>query len=145
MAFVQNVTPTFVRQPNIGLARLTTGTGSSVAVTVYTGSSNGSKIVGLMATGTSSVAQDLNWGITNGGIFYTIGTVTVSASGAGSSSTIPALNLFNVSNCPGLPYDSDGNPFVFLSSSLDTLTVKSPSVVTGAGAVINVTAISGDF
>ena len=39
---VQNVNATFVKTPNNGAIQITTGTGSSTVVTVYTGGANGS-------------------------------------------------------------------------------------------------------
>lgn len=140
-------TPVFVQTPKNGLAQISTGTGSSVAVTVYTGGTNGTKITGLNATGFGSTnAYDVQWGITNGAVFYGMGTVSVSA-GAGSTSGIASANLFYNINVQGLAIDSDGNPFVFLKSSLDALTVKSPATSSTwtSGVVINVVATCGDF
>lgn len=149
MPFTPNNTPTFVRQPNNGLTKITTGTGSSTLVTVYTGgSSNGSKVSGLYATafGTSN-AFEVQWGITNNAsTFYLMGTVSVSC-GAGSSNTLPTINLLNSTSMPGLTADSDGNPFFFLKSSLDALQAKSPATSSqwAAGAHINLIATVGDF
>lgn len=148
MAFTQNVNPTFVRQPNMGLVQITTGTGSSTLVTAYTGgSSNGSKIVGLTAVGyLTTAAFDLMFGITNGSTFHIVSTVSISAA-AGSTSGTGAVNCLNVTNVPGLPLDSDGNPFFFLRTSQDLLQVKTPATSSTwvTGALFSVVAISGDF
>lgn len=148
MAFTQNTQPTFVRQPNRGLVQITTGTGSSVLVTIYTGgSSNGSKVAGLIATAfNTSNAFEVQWGITNSGVFYGIGTVSVSC-GAGSSNSVATINLLGNTNVPGITLDSDGNPFLFLASSLDTLQAKTPATSSQwtTGAVINLIATTGDF
>jgi membrane carboxypeptidase/penicillin-binding protein PbpC len=141
---VQNVNPTFVKTPNRGLISLTTGTGSSGLVTVYTAGTNGSKIVGLWAAGTSTAAQDLQWGITNAATFFLMGTVSIPA-GAGSTDSIPAVNLFSTTAVPGMPLDSDGNYYLLLASTADTLQAKSPTLIPTTGGVITVTAISGDF
>lgn len=114
---VQNVNPTFVKTPNNGATQITTGTGSGNPVTAYQGGSNGSKINALIACGFTSAAFDVNWGTSSGGgTFYTYGTVTV-PSGAGTSGAVPSANLMNTTNNPGLPLDSDGNPYIFLASS----------------------------
>lgn len=149
MAFTQNVNPTFVRQPNMGLVQITTGTGSSTLVTIYTGgSSNGSKVSGLVATAVgTSAAFDVQYGIYyNATTFYMLGTVSVSC-GAGSSNSIASINLLNSTIAPGLTIDSDGNPFLFLRSSLDVLAAKTPATSSqwAAGAVINLVATTGDF
>jgi len=144
---VQNVNPTFVKTPNWGATQITTTTGSSVAVTVYTGGANGSKITSLMAisVGTTNTF-DVQWGVSSGGTLYIYGTVAVTAN-AGSTDSIAPINLMSNANVP-LPVDSDGNPFFFLPSSAYTVQAKSPATSSqwAAGAVINLVAPSvGDF
>lgn len=144
---VQNVNPTFVKTPNWGATQITTGTGSSVAVTIYTGSSNGSKINAIMAVGLGTTsAFDVQWGISSGGTLIIHGTATVAA-GAGSTSGIATANLVSNSNVP-LAIDSDANPFLFLPSSAYTLQAKTPATSStwATGAAINLIAPSvGDF
>lgn len=144
----QNVNPTFVKTPNIGAVQITTGTGSSTVVTVYTGGANGSKVAAFMAAGIGTTNSfDVQWGVSSGGTLYLIGTVAVPA-GAGSTDTIPSVNIFNGANTPGLTFDSDGNPYLFLASSNWSLQAKTPATSStwAAGAVINlVTPSVGDF
>jgi len=145
---VQNVNPTFVKTPNFGATQITTGTGSSTVVTIYTGGANGSKIPGFVAAGiTTSAAFDVQWGISSGGTLYIIGTFSVPA-GAGSTDSIPTVNAFTSSNAVGLTIDSDGNPFLFLPSSAYSLQAKTPATSSTwtSGAVINLVLPSvGDF
>lgn len=141
MAFTQNVNATFVKQPNNGLASISTGSGTG-SVTVYTGGASGTKIIGLTATSCSTAANDVTWGITNGGTFYTLGTKSVAAA-AGTSNSVVAVNFLDITVTP-LPLDSDGNPYLFLKSSLDTLTIKAQNATIASG-LIYVTAITGDF
>lgn len=144
---VQNVNPTFVKTPNFGAVQITTGTGSSVAVTVYTGGSNGSKISALIAVSVGTTnPYDVQWGVSSGGALYILGTNSV-AVGAGSTDSIPSTNLMAVSNVP-LAADSDGNPYIFLPSNAYTLQAKTPATSSSwaTGAVINVIVPSGgDF
>lgn len=144
----QNVNPTFVKTPNFGAVQITTGTGSSTVVTIYTGGANGSKVPGLIATAVNTTgAFDVQWGISSGGTLYIMGTVSVSCS-AGSSDTVPSINLLNLTSIPGLTLDSDSNPFVFLASSNYSLQAKTPATSStwATGAVINLIAPSvGDF
>lgn len=144
---VQNVNPTFVKTPNWGATQITTGTGSSVAVTVYTGGANGSKISAMLGVSIATTASfDVSWGISSGGTLFVHGTISVGAS-AGSSSTLATVNLLSNSNVP-LAVDSDGNPFIFLPSSAYTLQAKTPATSSTwtSGAAINVIVPSvGDF
>lgn len=141
----QNVNPTFVKTPNNGTVQITSAT-SNAFVTVYTGGTNGSKVVGLIATGSTNLsgAVDVQWGILNAtSSFSALGASSVPIT-AGYASSVPAINLMNTVNTPGMPLDSDGNVFVFLKSSADTLSARTPGVVITAGT-INLTAFSGDF
>lgn len=144
----QNVNPTFVKTPKVGAVQITTGTGSSTVVTIYAGGADGSKVPGLIAAAVNTTgAFDVQWGISSGGTLYVMGTVSVSCS-AGSSNSVPSINLFNATSMPGLTLDSDGNPFIFLQSSAYSLQAKTPATSStwAAGAVINLIAPSiGDF
>lgn len=144
---VQNVNPTFVKTPNWGATQITTGTGSSVAVTVYTGGANGSKINALLAISVGTTNNfDIQWGISSGGTLFIHGTQNLTANG-GSTNSIPTINLLSNTNMP-LPLDSDGNPYVFLPSSAYTLQAKMPATSStwAAGAVVNLISPSvGDF
>lgn len=144
---VQNVNPTFVRAPSWGATQITTGTGSSGVVTVYSGSSNGSKISALMAISLGTTANfDVQWGVSSGGTFFMYGTSLVSA-GAGSTDAVISVNLMSNANVP-LAIDSDGNAFFFLPSSAYSLQAKSPATSSTwtTGAAIQIIAPSvGDF
>lgn len=144
----QNVNPTFVKTPNTGATQITTGTGSSGLVTIYTGAVSGSKISALIAVsvGTTS-AFDVQWGVTSGSTFYMYGTVAVSAA-AGSTDSLPSVSMLNSANTPGLALDSDGNAYLFLASTAWLLQAKTPATSStwATGAVINLIAPSiGDF
>lgn len=143
----QNVNPTFVKTPNWGATQITTGTGSSTVVTVYSGGVSGSKIPALMAVSIGTTASfDLQWGVSSGGTLFIHGTAAVAA-GAGSTSGIVSVNLMSNTNVP-LAIDSDGNPFVFLPSSAYSLQAKMPATSSTwtTGAAVNVIAPSvGDF
>lgn len=111
--------------------------------TVATGGANGTKISALMASSSDTAARDVTWGITTGAVFFPLGTVTIPIT-AGQIAATPAVNLFDLTKSPGLPIDSDGNPFIFLSSASDTLQAKSLVAVTAAKE-IDLTAIGADF
>lgn len=140
----QNVNPTFVKTPNRGFAQMSSATGSSGLVTPYTGGANGSKIVSIVVTATTTQAQDMQWGILNAiSSFILYGTKSIPVA-AGSSDSIPAVNLLDTTATPGLPLDSDGNVYIMLASSADQVAAKSPTLI--VSGVINVTVPSaGDF
>lgn len=144
---VQNVNPTFVKTPNWGATQITTGTGSSGVVTIYTGGANGSKIPSLIAVSINTTAAfDVQWGVSSGGTLFIYGTASVSAN-AGSTDSIVSVNLMSNANVP-LALDSDGNPFFFLASSAYVLQAKTPagSSAWATGAAIQLIAPSvGDF
>ena len=143
----QNVNPTFVKTPNWGATQITTGTGSSTVVTVYSGGANGSKISALMAISIGTTASfDVQWGVSSGGTFYMHGTEVIAA-GAGSTDSLPSVNLMSNTNVP-LAIDSDGNPYLFLPSSAYSLQAKTPATSSTwtTGSAINIIAPAvGDF
>ena len=144
---VQNVNPTFVKTPNWGAVQITTGTGSSTIVTIYTGGTNGSKINSLFVTANTTAAFDIQWGVSSGGTFYLYDAISVPAA-AGSSNLTPPVSLMSASAVPGLAIDSDGNPFIFLPSSAYSLQAKSPATSSTwtTGTTMNIIAPSiGDF
>lgn len=135
-------TPVFPQTPNNGKVQIANADAQSQK-TVYTGGSNGSKIVSLIAQSTDTSSRDIQISMTNGGTSYPLGTVTVGA-GAGNSGATAGVSLLNITQIPGLPLDSDGNPFIFLASSSDVLTVEALTTVT-SGKLVTVTAIAADF
>jgi hypothetical protein len=145
---VQNVNPTFVKTPNWGAVQITTGTGSSVAVTVYAGGANGSIIPSFLGVSVGTTAAfDVQWGVSSGGTLFVHGTASIPAN-AGSSDTLPTVNFFQSSNAVGLAVNSDGNPYIFLPSSAYSLQAKSPSTSSqwASAAAINCIVPSvGDF
>lgn len=144
---VQNVNPTFAKTPNWGATQITTGTGSSVAVTIYAGGVSGSRINAFMAVsiGTTS-AFDVQWGISSGGTLFIHGTASITTN-AGSTDTVPTINMISNANVP-LAIDSDGNPYIHLPSSAYSLQAKTPATSStwASGAAINLIVPSvGDF
>lgn len=135
-------TGSFPQTPKNGNVQILPADASGLK-TVYTGGANGSKIVGLMVTSSDTAARDVTWGITVGAVFYPLGTVTIPIQ-AGQVNSAPAVNLLDIAKTPGLPSDSDGNPFVFLASASYTLQAKSLTTVTAAKE-IDISAIAADW
>ena len=71
----------------------------------------------------------------------------VIAAGAGSTDSLPSVNLMSNTNVP-LAIDSDGNPYLFLPSSAYSLQAKTPATSSTwtTGSAINIIAPAvGDF
>jgi ribosomal protein S11 len=107
-------------------------TGSS-AVTAYTGGANGTKLEAIYVTNTdSSAAYAINVFIKQSSTSYLLGTVNVPLS-SGNTTSASTINLLSSSGNLGavLPKDSNGNPYIYLSSA-SSVTVASTTTVTSA-------------
>jgi hypothetical protein len=129
-------TPVYVQTPNFGQA-ISNG---ATAVGLYTGGANGSKCVGAWASNTqAATAYNLSLVIvsTNTATYETISI----PGNAGLSTTQAAINLMSSANWPGLPRDSDGNPFFYLKSAavINIISAAAASAFLQAGIVC------GDF
>lgn len=120
--------------------------------TIYTGGSNGSKIVGIWIGNNDDVshlatvrmsASTTDHCATNG----TCGSgtsITITAS-AGYAASTPVLNAFSTSNWPGLPIDSDGNPYMFLSDNTQTIEATFATAFSTAGEHVCFNVVASDF
>lgn len=135
-------TGSFPQSPKNGNVQILPADASALK-TVYTGGANGTKIVSLIATSNDTSARDVTWGITVAATFYPMGTVAIPIT-AGSINSAPAINLFDLNRTPGLPLDSDGNPYIFLASASYTLQIKALTTVTAAKE-IDISAVAADW
>jgi hypothetical protein len=138
-------TPVFVQTPNRGIVQFLQGTDvAGTYKTLYTGGTNGSKCTGMYITSNDTAAhlvtiQLVVSGVKYGGTAISTGTTTPGfASGAG------ALNAMSSINWPGLPTDSDGNPYFYFAGTGDTIQATFATALT-ASDVINIVAICADF
>lgn len=136
-------TPSLPQNPRHQSVQVTTGTGSSTLVGLQTGGSNGTKITSVMVSNGDSTANTVTVGITTAAVFYPLATVSLPAN-AGTSSATPAVALLSTTNIT-LPVDNDGQQYIFLNSSLDTLQVKAALVPSSAGSAISFHAFGADF
>lgn len=135
-------TPVLLQTPKHYQLRVSTGT-STVATTLATGGSNGTKITSIIGSMSDGVATNIQVGITNTSIFYPLGTVQMPAN-AGTSTSNLAVNLLDPTVIKGLPVDNDGQSYIFLTSTLDTLQVQ--ALTTGTtGTFIYYNAFGADF
>lgn len=132
---VVTATPVFVQTPKAAVTVAST----TVQTTIYTGGSNGSKVVGLLLTNTTGSASTATCQLKIGATAVTFLVISVVAN-AGTATGIPAVNAFLGVNTPGLPVDSDGNPFLYLNSASDTVQCAS-----SASAALSYVVIAADF
>lgn len=130
--------------PNRGIVQFLQGTDSAGTYkTVYTAGTNGSKLIGLFTTNNdASTTHLLTCQIVNGGVKYG-GIAITSVSSAGFVSGTGAQNMLSSAIWPGLPVDSDGNPFLYLVSG-DTVQCTYATALTSTD-LINVIAVAADF
>jgi hypothetical protein len=141
MPFTQNVKPTFPLQPIVSRVQIANAD-AQAQKTGYTAGANGSKIVGVIAASDDTSNRDIQISLTNGGTSYPLATKTVPLA-SGTSAAAAPVNLLDPSVIPGLPLDSDGNPFLYLISG-DTLTFEALVTVT-SGKHVTIHVIGADF
>ena len=133
-------TPVFVQTPNLGLA----ASNGTTAIPLYTGGVNGSKCIAAWATSTNlTAAWSVLMTVARTAAYTLIVESTNIPALAGNSTTQPAINLMSPANWPGLARDSDGNPFIYLKGTTDTLNFYLSSAV--GSATIGVGVVCGDF
>lgn len=133
-----------VQTPKASCVQFSTADTAGTNKTLATGNANGTKITALFANSNDSGAAHLvtlqlqRSAVNFGGV-----AVNVPVS-AGFVNGTPPVNFMSTAIWPGLPIDSDGNAFLFLQSTLDLL-VATYATAIGAGFVVNMQAVGGDF
>lgn len=141
------VTPNSVvtaQTPNRGIVQFLQGTDTAGTYkTLYTAGSSGSKCFALWETNNDASATHLvTVQIVNSAVKYG-GVAVTSVLSEGFANGVPAKNFFSSSIWPGLPMDSDGNPYLLLVSG-DTLQATFATALTSTD-VLNLTAVCVDF
>lgn len=111
------------------------GTGQK---TIFTAGANGSKVKGVIFS-QSSTSRAIGFFV-HGAFNLTLAVVTLPAT-AGEASGTPSVNV--LANIPGLPLDSDGQPFLILGNG-DGLSMTVGTQVP-ANNQVNATVISVDY
>lgn len=141
------VTPNSVitlQAPKLDLLQFSTLDTAGTYKTLATGGANGTKITGLWASNADSTAHLLTVGINrNAGPNQPFAATTLPIS-AGIANGVPPVNLLSASVWPGLPVDSDGNPYLLLQSTADLLVATYTLAFVAAG-LINLGTVRGDF
>jgi len=146
--------PVLPQTPKIAVTQFTSSSpvstvAGSTFTTLYTGGTNGTKITSVTASNTSTsglIVAILTITSTASGALlnYPLASVTLTALSAGYDTALISANLFANTTFP-LPIDGDGNPYLFLNSSLNTLAVGLSSAIQTTGGRVSFTAIGADF
>lgn len=141
------VTPNSVvtaQTPNRGIVQFLQGTDTAGTYkTLYTAGSNGSKCSAVWENNNDASATHLiTLEIVNSSVKYGGAAMTTAVSD-GYANGVPAKNMMASTIWPGLPLDSDGNPFFFLNSG-DTLQATFATALTTSDK-INLVAVCSDF
>lgn len=134
-------TPVFTQTPKLALVQITNAMGTT-AQTLYTCGANGSKLIAIIAATTDTGANTLQISLSRSATTYLLTTQTVALS-SGNVAGVPNVNLLTATAVPGLPYDSDGNPFIYCQSG-DTI-LAGATVAIGAAKLLSVWAVVADF
>lgn len=111
--------------------------------TLYTAGLNGSILKGVVATSNdTAVAHVVTCQLVRSAVKYGGVAVNVPVN-SGSINTAVPVNLMSALNWVGLPIDSDGNPFLYLSSG-DTLQCTYATALTG-GTSVSLIAVAADL
>lgn len=133
--------PMFVQTIRTGLQQILPADTTALK-TLLTAGAQGSRVSSLTLASTDATTRDVQIWITNAATNYLLGTVNVPAS-AGNTNSAPSVNVLGSAQIPGLPLDSNANPYLDLKSG-DVLAVASLTAVTAAKS-INAVAVAGDF
>lgn len=108
---------------------------STGLVTAYTGGANGSKIEMWNVSSTDTAARYLQIWFTISATSYLMTTIAIPIN-AGNSGTgvIASVNVMSNSSWPGLPRDSNGNPYIYIASGT-TLQISVVAAVTAAKTI----------
>jgi hypothetical protein len=138
------VTPNSIvttQTPRAYKAQITNASGTT-PVSLITPGANGTKVISIVCSNSDTSAYNLTFSVLRSSIAYVLGTVAIAAS-AGNAAGTPPVSILNATNIPGIPQDSDGNPYLFLEST-DTLQMANGSTIS-AGKVISCHTVAADF
>lgn len=140
-------TPVFPQTPKVTPQNFVQGTDSAGTYkTLHTAGSNGSKVTGInVTTDDGSATHVLTLALTRSATNYVIGAYTLPVNSGTDGSTVGVNMLAGgpAGLIPGLPLDSDGQPYLLMESG-DTLRLTFATALT-AGKRIDVVTIASDF
>lgn len=124
--------PVFEQTPNLGVQQILPADTTSLK-TLYTGGTNGSRIMAIFLASTDTSSRDVQFVITVGGTDYLFSTLSCVAR-SGDTNSAAMISAFNHTQFAGLPQDANGNRYIYLTSGA-ILKAKSTATVTTAKAI----------
>jgi hypothetical protein len=112
--------------------------------TLVTGTTNGTKVMGMYMTCNDTTAHVVTVQIKVGAVYYGGMSITTGTTTPGFATGVPPINMMSAANWPGLPVDWQGNPFLFLPLN-NLISVTFATAFSGAGMLINLVAVTGEF
>lgn len=144
-------TPVLVQTPKNGSCTFVQGTDSAGTYkTCYTGGTNGTKIVGIYATSNDTTPHVVTVQLSTSTTAHCspqsncLGGPGVSITGAANFNAVVPINFLSTGNWPGLPFDSDGNPYLYLTGNSQTIEATFQSNL-GASTQVSVVVVAADF
>ena len=129
--------------PKLGVVQFTSASSFGTYSTLYTAGADGSKCSAIVATtDDGSAAHVVTIQVVRSATKYGGTAVNVPIS-SGFANGVPPVNFMSTAVWPGLPLDSEGNPFLFLQSG-DTLQATFATPITSA-KLLNIIAVCADF
>lgn len=119
-----------------------TNISNTTPVNLVAGGVNGTKVISIICSNTDTSAYNVTFSVLRSPTSYVLGTVAIPAS-SGNVAGSPPVSILNTTNVPGIPQDSDGNPYLFLEPT-DTLQMANGSIIT-AGKAISCHTVAADF
>jgi hypothetical protein len=108
-------------------------------VVIYTAGTYGSRVYSLFFSTSDNTDDNIYLYILNGSTVYPIGNIHVPANSGNSASILP-VNAFDPSNCPGLPLNDTGKPYIELAPNSALKAVGNGSLT-----AVYVSAVGADF
>lgn len=112
--------------------------------TIYTGGTNGSKVTALYVTSSDATAHVVTCAVNKNGIRNASVALTTGTTKPGYAAGVSDVDFITAANWPGLPVDSDGNLFVWLSNNTDKVECRYATALT-ASTQLNIVAMGADF
>lgn len=133
--------PMFIQAIETWALQLSNASGTTIT-TLLTAGTNGSKVEVLNVSNTDTLGYVLNLYVNDGTTNHLIATVSIPASAGNNTATAP-VNILASSNLASLPYDSNGNRYLYLKAGYK-LNIGVTATIT-TGKFVDAVVVGGDF
>lgn len=114
-------------------------------VTVYTPTgANGARVYAINVGSSDTVPHLVTCVLTRAALSRGTPMAVVVPAGAGFTTAVPISALMSPSNAPGLPVDSDGNPYIQMATTTDKVDCRFTTTIS-AGTLVVITVTASEF